>query len=392
MCKTFSALEKIDANEVVELTRQLVRIPSENPPGNEREIAEFVTEKLRDLGLTVKVHEFKPGRPSVVGLLTGAEGKPVLMFNGHLDTVPIGDREDWSVDPFEGALRNGKIYGRGAADMKGALAAMIASAKAVIESKVRLKGKLILTFVADEEVTGYGTRDLIRKGYKADFAVIGEPNELKVQTAHKGVLRLKVVTRGKAAHASIPHQGVNAIYRMADVCLALEKMNSLLAEKKHALLGSPTINVGTIKGGIKTNIVPDYCEITVDRRLIPGERPMDVKREIEEVLESLRWKTSNLQTEVEVLNVAEPSETPQDEPIVQVAREAVKEVVGRDPGVTGFTATCDMHFLVNEADIPTIILGPGSLQQAHIVDEYVEVEQLINAAKVYTCIILKTLG
>ena len=374
------------------MTRQLIRIPSENPPGGEGEIAEFIAEKLKDLGLTVRVYEFKPGRPSVVGLLSGVNEKPTLMFNGHIDTVPVGDKDLWSVYPFEGVLRDGRIYGRGAADMKGALAAMIASVKAIVESEVNLRGRLILTFVADEEVTGYGTRDLIRRGYRADFAIVGEPNELNVQTAHKGVLWLKVVTRGKAAHASIPHQGVNAIYRMADFCLALEKMNSLLAEKKHTLLGPPTINVGTIKGGIKTNIVPDYCEVTIDRRLIPGEKPIDVKREIEETLESLGGKTSKLQTQVEVINVAEPSETPQDELIVQVARKAVREVIGRDPGVTGFTATCDMRFLVNEAGIPTIILGPGSLRQAHVIDEYVEVEQVINAAKIYTSIILKTLS
>ncbi|MCD6503956.1 M20 family metallopeptidase [Candidatus Bathyarchaeota archaeon] len=385
-------LEKIGTNEIIELTRRLVRIPSENPPGGEGEIAEFIAEKLKDLGLTVRVYEFKPGRPSVVGLLSGVKEKPTLMFNGHIDTVPVGDKDLWSVDPFEGVLRDGRIYGRGAADMKGALAAMIASVKAIVESEVRLRGRVILTFVADEEVTGYGTRDLIRRGYRADFAIVGEPNELNVQTAHKGVLWLKVVTRGKAAHASVPHQGVNAIYRMADICLALEKMNSLLAGRKHSLLGSPTINVGTIKGGIKTNIVPDYCEITIDRRLIPGEKPIDVKQEIEETLESLGGKTSKLQFELEVLNLADPSETPQDELIVQVARKAVKEVIGRDPGVTGFTATCDMRFLVNEAGIPTIILGPGSLRQAHVIDEYVEVEQVINAAKIYTSIILKTLS
>jgi len=184
----FSVLEKIASDEIIELTRQLIRIPSENPPGGEGEIAEFIAEKLKDLGLTVRVYEFKPGRPSVVGLLSGVKEKPTLMFNGHMDTVPVGDKDLWSVEPFEGVLRDGRIYGRGAADMKGALAAMIASVKAIVESEVNLRGRLILTFVADEEVTGYGTRDLIRRGYRADFAIVGEPNELNVQTAHKGLL------------------------------------------------------------------------------------------------------------------------------------------------------------------------------------------------------------
>jgi len=376
---------------VIELTRQLIKIPSENPPGKEEEISEFIAEKMRSIGLNVRIHEYKPGRPSVVGLLQGEKEEPILMFNGHTDTVPVGDESVWSINPFDADVKDGKIYGRGASDMKAALAAMISAAEMILKEDVKLKGTLIISCVADEEVTGFGTRDLLDRGYKANFAVVGEPTELKVQIAHKGSVRFRIITKGKAAHASMPHEGLNAIYKMSKVCLALEDLSRQLKKKKHPLLGSPTINVGTIKGGLKTNIVPDRCEITLDRRLIPGEKLENVKFEIDKILTSLKSQNHKFQAESEIIFVARPSETSADEPIVRVAREAVKEVTGKDPGVTGFTATCDMHFLVNQGGIPTVILGPGSLNQAHTTDEYVEAQQVLDAAKIYALMAHKIL-
>jgi succinyl-diaminopimelate desuccinylase len=378
-------------DEVIALTRQLIKIPSENPPGEEEAVSEFIAEKLKSIGLTVRFHEYKPNRPNVVGLLQGGKGKPILMFNGHTDTVPTGDKSLWTTDPFSADIRDGKIYGRGAADMKGALAAMISAAQAVVESSVKLKGTLIFSFVADEEVTGFGTKNLIDRGYRADFAVVGEPTELKVQTAHKGVVGLKIKTKGRAAHASMPNEGVNAIYGMSKICLALKEKQYGLMTKKHHLLGSPTINVGTIRGGLKTNMVPDHCEITVDRRLLPGESPENVKFEIDMLLDELKEHNPLLRVESEIINVAEPSETHAHERVVKIAREAVKEIMKEDPGITGFIATCDMRFLVNQARIPTIILGPGNLRQAHTVDEYIETRQVLNGAKIYALIALKLL-
>lgn len=381
----------IKMDEVIALTRQLIKIPSENPPGEEEAVSEFIAEKLKSIGLTVRFHEYKPNRPNVVGLLQGGKGKPILMFNGHTDTVPTGDKSLWTTDPFSADIRDGKIYGRGAADMKGALAAMISAAQAVVESSVKLKGTLIFSFVADEEVTGFGTKNLIDRGYRADFAVVGEPTELKVQTAHKGVVGLKIKTKGRAAHASMPNEGVNAIYGMSKICLALKEKQYGLMTKKHHLLGSPTINVGTIRGGLKTNMVPDHCEITVDRRLLPGESPENVKFEIDMLLDELKEHNPLLRVESEIINVAEPSETHAHERVVKIAREAVKEIMKEDPGITGFIATCDMRFLVNQARIPTIILGPGNLRQAHTVDEYIETRQVLNGAKIYALIALKLL-
>lgn len=383
-------LERIKEKDVVALTRQLVRIPSENPPGEEKAMAEFVAEKLSSLGFNVKLPKYKPGRPHVVGLFSDGKEKPSLMFNAHLDTVPIGDKSLWTVDPLGAEIRNGKIYGRGSSDMKAALAAMVSAAKAILEDDVKLTGTLMITGVTDEEVTGLGTKDIIDRGYRADFAIVGEPTELKVQTAHKGIIWLRIVTKGKAVHSSMPQEGVNAIYKMSKICLTFEDMLQQLMKKNHPLLGSPTISVGTIKGGLKINIVPDYCEISVDRRLVPGETPEVAKHEIKEVLATLKTRDPQLQLEVETINSAHPSETDATEPIVKVARESVKEITGKDPGITGFTATCDMRHLV-KAKIPTIILGPGNLSQAHTIDEYIEIKQIVEAAKIYALMTLRLL-
>jgi len=387
-----SVLEMVKSNKVISLTKNLIKIQSQNPPGDEKEISEYLIERLKEIGLKVKTYDYKPNRPNVIGTFSTGKKGSTLMFNGHTDTVPIGKKTLWTIDALEGKVKNDKIYGRGASDMKGSLAAMIVGTETVLNYSTEFKGNLILSFVADEEVTGFGTKDLVDRGYKADCAVVGEPTELKVQTAHKGVAYVKIVTKGEAAHGSLPHTGINAINQAVRVCSAIGKMECELGNKKHALLGSPTINIGTIKGGIKTNVVPDYCEMTVDRRLIPGETSDMVKKEFEDVISQLKDKDNNFNAEVDIINFAEPSETSPNERIVKIARSSVKKVIGKDLGVTPFPATCDMRFLVNQAHIPTVILGPGSLHQAHTIDEYVEVNQVLDATKIYALIILKVLG
>ncbi|MEM3860808.1 MAG: M20/M25/M40 family metallo-hydrolase [Candidatus Micrarchaeaceae archaeon] len=238
--------------------------------------------------MKVSVHEFISSRPSVVGILEGEKDGPTLMLSGHLDTVPIGDRSSWSVDPFDGEIIDGKIYGRGATNMKGGVAAMISPSHAVIKSVLNLRGKLLLTFVADEEGRGMGIQNLLHKGYRFDFAVIGELTELKVRTAHRGVANIKIVSKGKVYYVSTPQKGHNAIYDMSRVCLVLEELLNKLVDRKHTLLGTPKINAGTNSGRVKSNIVPNYCEIMVDRRMIPGEVVESVLKEIERLASALR--------------------------------------------------------------------------------------------------------
>ncbi|MFQ6134333.1 MAG: M20 family metallopeptidase [Nitrososphaerales archaeon] len=388
---------KIDSAEAAELVQDMVRIPSLNPPGEEAEVAEYIAEKMREIGLEVEAYDCIPRRPNVIGRLKGEEGHPTLMLNGHLDVVPPGNTELWTVAPFGGELRGGRVYGRGSADMKGGLAAMLLAAKALKESAVSLKGDLLLTAVVDEEVTGRGARDLIHRGYTADMAVVAEPTELKPVRAHKGLVWFEISTVGRALHSSRVSSRstggeVNAIYKMAKVLEVLQAYLLDLEKRADPLVGNPTVSVGTITGGSKTNIVPDRCSITVDRRLLPGESPDDAKAEVEDILRRLSEEDQSLKTVLKVILSRESAVTSIDEPVVTLSKEAVEEVLGTEVEVSGSPATSDMEVFVNQASIPTVLLGPGRLGTAHITDEYVEVEQVVAAAKIFAVMAMKVLG
>jgi succinyl-diaminopimelate desuccinylase len=380
-----------DSRELIELTKQLVGIRSENPPGEQNEIGDFIESRMREIGLEVERYDLEPGKPNVIGKLEGKIARPVLMLNGHVDTVPVGDAARWRSDPFKPVVRDAKLYGRGAADMKGGLAAMIHAAKNIVKMDSELKGTLLIACVVDEEVTGYGTKSLVERGYNADFAVVGEPTECAVLTAHKGVLEFNVSTTGISAHASTPRNGLNAIYKMSKVILAFQKYLDELEKNSHPLVGSPSVNVGKIWGGVASSVVPERCEIAVERRILPGEDPDGVKHGIQEVLETVKNDDPELKLDWRVTLEVDASETPFDSLIARISLEAVSEVTGIAQRPKGFAAACDMRFLVNRGKIPTVILGPGSLDQAHVSDEYVETKQLIDAARIYRLIARKLL-
>jgi len=381
---------KIDERKILSLAAALVRIPSENPPGNEKEIADFAASKLRELGFRISEYDLKPGRPNVVGQLNFGKGRS-LMFDGHLDTVPSGNVEQWSVKPFSGEIIDGKLHGRGTADMKSSIAAWISAAEAILDTNVELKGELLTCLVSDEEVSGLGTEDVLSKGYIPDMAVVGEPTGLTLQIAHKGVIRWKLSTLGKAAHTSTPREGVNAIYKMAKVCSELERYAGQLMRRKNRLLAPPTIAIGTVKGGEKDNIIPDYCEASVDRRLIPGEKPEEAESELVGLLESIRKKDKEFRYKLERYRLLQASETKPGAEIVNIFRRSIRKVTGREPKPIGFEATCEMTHLVNRG-IPTVIFGAGRLSQAHKIDEHVEVEEIVAASKIYAQSIIDTLA
>jgi len=379
------------SRNVVQLTKELVKIPSENPPGDQKPIAEFLESRMKAIGLKVVRYDFDRNKPNVVGKLAGRRDTPVLMFNGHVDTVPAGEVDKWQFDPFGAVEHEGKLYGRGSADMKGGLASMICAAESIVESGLDLNGSLLLTCVVDEELTGFGTRDIVEKGYRADFAVVGEPTNLTVQTAHKGALEFNVRTRGISVHASQPRRGVNAVYKMSKVCLALEKYLGELEKIEHPLVGKASISVGRIEGGTARNVVPESCEIWVERRVLPNEDFDNVKLDLQEVFKRLQDEDRDLRLEWNITLEVDAAETPSNSLIVKKATEAVSEVTGKPREVRGFTATSDMRFLVNQAKIPTIILGPGGLEQAHVTDEFIEVRQLIDSTRIYCNIAQKLL-
>lgn len=378
-------LNLIRKEEAVNLLQQLVRIPS--PTGEEKAIAEFIYETLKGWDLKTEIFEPLPNRPDVIGFLEGSEGKPTLILNGHLDHVPPGNFEDWSYPPYDGRVVDGKMYGRGAADMKGGLTSMMIAAKALKDSNIRLKGNLILTFAVGEEVGDPGTRYIVvDKGIKGDWGIVVEPTVFKgrfrIGVAERGVAWFRITVKGRATHASQPHLGVNAISKAGKVITELEKLSIRLARKKHPLVGASTCSVTVIGGGFKENIIPDQCKITVDRRMIPGEKVREAEKEIEKILKGLRKKDPKFRFSIELTRLFEPAEISPKSEIVNIVRRNLKRICGYTTKPWGTPYACDARNLINDASIPAIVFGPGDISHCHCIDEYIELNEVVDAAKI----------
>ncbi len=371
------------------LASNLIRIPSENPPGNEAAVAEYLVSYFQRLGIEPEVQDVALGRPNVIVRLESHRPGPHLIFNGHTDVVPPGT--GWTVDPYGAEARAGRLYGRGSADMKGGVAAMIEAALTVYHAE-QFCGAITLAMVADEEEGGGGTRLAVQKGLQGDWAIIPEPTDLRPVIAHKGDFNFYITVRGEAAHGSVPDHGVNAIYGAGRLLTAIQALNERLSSQSHALVGSPTISVGTISGGEITCMVPAECRIAVDRRLIPGEQPADVIAEMNALLDDLSRSDSTFRADMTVPVQALPMEVSPGLPIVSALRDATRQVLGADPGYSGWSATCDASILAQEANTPTVIFGPGSIEQAaHRPDESVKISELIDCAQIYILTILDVL-
>lgn len=367
---------KAMAMDVVRLTQELVRINSENPPGNEEKMAGFVKGFLEKAGLKPELIKSGDRRYNVVASIGSGEGG--LMFNGHLDTVPIG--EGWTEKPLGGELKKGRVYGRGAFDMKGGVAAMLATARRF--AKEKLKKRLLFTFVADEEAGGkYGSAYLIRnrkdlfKGIKC--GVMAEPTGLdKLRIAQKGIAGTRVTFRGKAAHGSRPERGDNAIMKAVAYINEVEKLRKALLKRRHRILGSPTINVGKIGGGTKMNVVPDRCVVDIDRRIIPGETPKSALEEFRKIAKRLK-----LDAGIEQLTARNPMELSKDSPIIKAVMELVP---GAElAGLSGYTET-EMYY--RELGIDCVSWGAalkGGLDNAHVPDEYADAEEIKRSVELY---------
>lgn len=388
-------LAHIPRKDVVDLLSELVQTPSANPPGEEKEISQLVAAKLRGIGIQVQQVAAEPHRPNVIATLKGIGNGTSLVLNTHMDTVPPGDREDWTFDPFSAEIKDGKLYGRGACDNKGSLTAMIIAAKALREADITLEGDLMLTAVVDEETGGEkGTQYLVEKHLiKGDMAIAcGVSNLDTIYTASRGGIRLEIITKGKLAHAAMPHLGINAVEKMAKVILAVKELK--LKHTPHKLLGGPTIAPGTmIEGGVKTNMIPNTCKASFDIRTVPGQSFDEVLNEIRECLDQLKQSDPQLHTDIRVLRLTEPAEISEDEEIVQVARNVTTRITGKKPMITGIPGATDARFLINRARIPTIVdFGPGKLDQCHVANEHIEIDQVVAAAGIYALIALEVCG
>jgi len=405
------------ADEIVQLTADLVRIPTVNPPGDEYEAcARFLGADLQRRGFAIEYiaadgrpeHTRRHPRVNVVAVKRGGGG-PVVHLNGHIDVVPAG--EGWTVDPFAGVVRDGRIYGRGVCDMKAGIAAAVFAAEAIARAGIDLRGTIEISGTVDEESGGFaGVAHLaqvgrIRKG-RTDFVVIPEPlNVDRICIGHRGVYWFEVTARGRIGHGSMPFLGVSAIDGMGRLLQAIDdELMPAIAARKTAVPVVPeaarhaTINVNGIEGGqpidgIQTPCVADVCRAVFDRRFLMEEGFEATRDEISALIASVTGKAGGVRFELRDLMVVHPTRTPDDSPVIGALDRSIRRVLGKPPALIASPGTYDHKHVARIADLPhCVAYGPGELELAHQPDEYCRIDDLVAATKVLALATLDLMG
>jgi len=374
----------IDRAFVMGVLKELVATNSVNPavgkgPG-ELALSRLLLDRLGTIApLDVRRLHVAEGRWNVVATLKGSGDGRSLMLNGHMDTVGV---EGMTIKPFRPFVKRGLLHGRGACDMKGAIAAMIGAAKSLADSKLTLRGDVIFTFVVDEEHLSIGIEKLV-EGYRADAAIVGEPTDMAIAIAHKGFVWIEIDIKGKAAHGSVPEKGVDAIAHAASVVSGINELQRKLRRRVHPLLGTPKIHSSTIEGGTHWSIVPDRCLLRLERRTIPGETSSSAMNEIQQVLHRVKRANHKFEGRTRKIFERPPLETSRTEPIVRELRQTVLEVTKTKARIVGVPYWTDGAILAKTDSTPTCLFGPGDIRVAHSPDEYVRVEDVLRAGEAY---------
>ena len=370
-----------DAGRMKRELATLIAIDTQNPPGHEAPAAHYLRELLIASGFAVSLQEYKPGRVNVIARLENGSG-PVFAFNTHMDVVPAGS--GWSSDPFTLTEKDGRLYGRGACDCKGPLAAMLEAVRMLAADRAAWSGTLLAVFVADEEIASEGAKFYAAGQPKIDVAVVGEPTSNAIFSAHKGSLRPVVRVHGVSAHSGTPHLGENAIYRAAELLgLVAEHHDKVVRHRSHPLVGAASLTVTRINGGHADNVLPAACDLLLDRRMVPGEDEEAVKREIGDLLVLARERFG-LRAEIVDYKATTggATETALDAPIVQASLAASRAHGVVKPGPFGFQGGCDLvHF--RSVGAQGVVIGPGDLAVAHKPDEYVPLDEFIASSLIY---------
>lgn len=387
-------VDYIDTDDLLQFAQVLVRIPShKEAQGRERHVAQFIHNFAIDRGLHSEMKEVIDGRSNVLITLPGTGNGKKLLLNGHTDTVPP---YMMTIDPFGAIIRDGQLWGRGAAGMKGALASMLFTLLAIRNSGVKLKGDLVFSAVIGEEEKSEGTEELVLQGFKADGAIVGEPTDYGYVLAHRGLEWMEFTFKGLSAHGGRPHRGINAISHASAFVHRVEKeLMPRLSERVHDQMGPSVMNWGRIEGGSQPSMVADHCSVQVDRRYIPGETLESVMDEYQEILDALKEEIQGFDAKMEVMEDnrmryfehAYLATSPEEE-IVKVSRSVLADFLGREPQVEKDRGWTDAATLSTFGKIPTIVTGPGSLTNANTQDEHIPVQDIINYVNIYAKIAL----
>jgi acetylornithine deacetylase len=367
------------------LLRDLVSLPSVNPMGRdlpadvalEHRVTDYLEQFFRGLGVPCERQPVAPLRANVVARIESPGARRTLLLEAHQDTVPT---DHMTVEPFAAHVEGGRLYGRGACDIKGGLAAMLACFARLARERPADRPNVVLACTVDEENTMLGVRELVRRGLRADFAVVAEPTRLNIVHAHKGAVRWQLLTAGRSCHSSAPEQGVNAIYRMARLLVAVARYAEELRQgPADPLLGPPTMSIGLVEGGTSVNTVPDRCRAEVDRRLVGGEDPDAAPGQLAEFLR--RSGDIDFPYEMTPPWVREPALSPHgSEEIVRLLGAAIDAECGghRVHAVPYGTDAATIAW----SGIPAVVFGPGDIAQAHTRDEWVDLAEVERAAAV----------
>ena len=369
----------------------IVHIDSSNPsltpnsPG-EREAAEYIANLLEEIGLEVEITEPAADRFNVVGILKGSGGGRSLMLNGHIDTVGVEDM----AEPFSGAIRDGKLYGRGSADMKGSLASMLAATKAIVDSGIQLKGDLIVTFVADEEYASIGTAD-IAKRYSADAAIVTEPSHFDIVIAHRGFIWYDIEVLGRAAHGSQFDLGIDANLRMGRLLAELDKLEQeLRARPPHPLAGPPSLHAAILNGGTEISTYAAHSRLQLERRTAPGETEEQATAELQAIIDKLSAEDESFKAQITTTLVRHPFEISPGAEIVQLAEKIVAGHLGFKPKRSAMAGWTDAQ-LLDAAGIDSILLGPIG-EGFHAAEEWVDLKSVIDLAAILAGITVEFCG
>jgi succinyl-diaminopimelate desuccinylase len=361
----------------------LVATQSVNPGIYEADMARAVSEWLAPTAAKVRFVETFPGRPSVGAVIEGDGSGPQLVLNGHMDTVAIDDESLWTSDPFGGEVRDGYVYGRGACDMKAGLTVQIAVARVLSQYRDRMRGTLVLHFAVGEECGEPGTLSLLKAGFGGDFGITTEPTELKVAVAERGLAFFTIRIKGRSIHASRAHLGLNPVPRLRAVLDVIEVYDREIKDRTHPLLPSGSCTPTVVRAGVKHNAVADYCDISVDRRLLPGETVSNELDDLRRRLAGIKDHDPEFEFELTVVpHPFEPAEIDAGSAFAGQVLKTVEAVTGRATEIWGTPYGSDVRNLVNDAGIEAITFGPGDVTECHCPNERVSITQLRDAARV----------
>ncbi|MFB3887812.1 MAG: M20 family metallopeptidase [Thermodesulfobacteriota bacterium] len=418
-------LKEIKRGELIQLTQDLIRIPSvrrQGPEGGEEEVALFVAHLLEEMGLDVVVEEVEPRSLNVIAVLEGQEEGPCLMFECHTDVVTEGDASEWKYGPYEGRLVGDRIYGRGACDTKGNLAAAVMAIQAINQSSIPFKGKILLGILVDEEGMMGGVKHFIRQGWAngVHAAMICEPVDNHLCISQKGALRAELVTSGKMAHGAMPLTGFNPVPPMVSILERIKQLEEEEIERRgrDPFLGypsiTPTVLQAPVKGEPQLNVIPQQCRALLDIRTIPGQSHEVLKKALADIVEneerSIRdslesgplkeireqfqkglSKGVSFQVRLHVFEDRPWTKTSREEPLVRAVSRAYRSITGQEPIYDGVPGATDGTFLSAWAGIPIVTLGAGKWMIPHQKDEWVSVEDLHLTAKIYAASALEFL-